>query len=136
MFPTENPIQTLDDFDRLTIEDKARTLMTISNFEGRLPRPRVVKQSPEVLDQLLLPLIDESARRQYRIREAKRQGDDELARELERQKSQRQIAKEKAELARELGADLEAERWEREAELLASLRADVTQDEGSYSRFL
>ena len=28
------------------------------------------------------------------------------------------------------------DQWESEAEFLASLRADVTQDEGSYSRFL
>lgn len=46
------------------------------------------------------------------------------------------MAKEKAENAREAGSDDVAELWETEAELYESLRADVTQDEGAYSRFL
>jgi hypothetical protein len=136
MFPVDNPIKSLEDYDRLSNEDKARTLMSISNFDGRLPRRRVVRQSPAILDQLLLPLIDESTRWQFMIREAKQRGDMDAVRELEEQKSERQIAKEKAEIARSLGADAEAEKWEREADLYASLRADVTQDMGSYSRFL
>jgi hypothetical protein len=136
MFPTDNPIQSLEDYDRLSSEDKARTLMSMSNFDGRLPRRRAVRQSPAILDELLLPLVDESTRRQYRIREAMQRGDADAVRELEQRKSDRQIAKEKAELARSLGEDAEAEKWEREADLYTSLRADVTQDEGSYSRFL
>ena len=136
VFPSDNPIQTLESYDQLSPQDKARTLLTMSNFDGRLPRPRVVRQSPTILDDLLVPLIDESTRRQYYIRDAQRRGDTARVEELEQQKSRRQVAKEQANLARERGADDEAQRWDQEAELFAALRADVTQDEGSYSRFL
>jgi len=117
-------------------------LMSMSNFEGRLPRPRAVRQSEQsngemnALDRLLIPLIDESVRRDYYIRQAVQNGDLELAQQLESSKSMRQIAKEKAERAKEAGEPDVAEYWEKEADLYASLRADVTQDEGSYSRFL
>eukprot|EP00977_Amphora_coffeiformis_P007779 scaffold1697_cov180-Amphora_coffeaeformis.AAC.15 len=142
LFPTDNPIQSLNELDRLTNEDRVRTLMSMSNFEGRLPRPRAVRQSEQsngemnALDRLLIPLIDESVRRDYYIRQAVQNGDLELAQQLESSKSMRQIAKEKAERAKEAGEPDVAEYWEKEADLYASLRADVTQDEGSYSRFL
>lgn len=143
LFPTDNPIQSLNELDRLPNEDKARTLMSMSNFEGRLPRPRAVRQSEQskngemnALDRLLVPLIDESVRRDYYIRQAVQNGDMQLAQELESSKSMRQITREKAERAKEAGEQDVAEYWEKEAELYASLRADVTQDEGSYSRFL
>ena len=48
----------------------------------------------------------------------------------------RQIAKEKAARAADEGEPEVAKYWEQEAEVYGSLRADVTQDEGSYSRFL
>jgi hypothetical protein len=142
LFPAENPVQSLAELDRQSNEDKARTLMRMSNFEGRLPRPRVVKESERTtgemnaLDQLLIPRIDESVRREYYIRQAVKVGDLELAQELESSKSMRQIAREKAEQAKDMGEEDVAVYWEREANLYASLRADVTQDEGSYSRFL
>jgi hypothetical protein len=102
----------------------------------------VVKESERTtgemnaLDQLLIPRIDESVRREYYIRQAVKVGDLELAQELESSKSMRQIAREKAEQAKDMGEEDVAVYWEREANLYASLRADVTQDEGSYSRFL
>ena len=136
LFPTDNPIQSLSDLDALTNQDKARTLLQMSNFEGKLPRPRVVRQNPNALDELLVPLIDESVRRQYLIRDAERRGDMERVKELESVKSKRQMAKEQAEEARLVGAEDLARKWDEEAELYSSLRADVTQDEGSYSRFL
>lgn len=142
LFPTDNPIQSLAELDRLSNEDKARTLLSMSNFEGRLPRPRVVRESEQAgegvnaLDRLLAPRIDESVRREYYIRQAVNQGDLELAQELSSSKSMRQISKEKAEQAKEAGELEVAAYWEKEAELYASLRADVTQDEGSYSLFL
>ena len=137
MFPTDNPIKTLAEYDELSDSKKAKTLLELSNFNGRLPRPRVVRNAKvNPLDQLLVPLIDESVRNQYQLREAERQGDTQRVEELKNRKSARQVAKEKAEVAREMGLDDEAFRWEREAELLEGLRADVTQDEGSYSRFL
>lgn len=142
LFPTDNPIQSLGDYDALSNEDKARTLLSMSNFEGKLPRARVFRQwdsesdRPNPLDTLLIPLVDESVRRQYLIRDAERRQDTVALEELQATKSPRQVAKEKAEEAREAGSDDVAEWWENEADLYASLRADVTQDEGSYSRFL
>jgi len=142
LFPTDNPIDSLSEYDGLSDEDKARTLMSMSNFEGRLPRPRVLracrtdKDKPNALDELLLPLVDESIRRQYQIRDAEQRGDIDLVRELKESRSKRQIAMEKAEEARGAGSDDVAEWWESEADFYETLRADVTQDEGSYSRFL
>jgi hypothetical protein len=141
MFPNDNPIQSLSEYDVLSNDDKARTLMSMSNFEGKLPRPRVLRtidnsNKSNPLDDLLLPLVDESVRRQYRIRDAELRGDTELVRELQNEKSRRQLAKEKAEQAREMGVDDAAERWDQEADIYGDLRADVTQDEGSYSSFL
>lgn len=137
LFPSDTPIKSLDDLDCLTNEDKAKTLLEMSNFSGLLPRPRLVRTSERnPLDELLLPLIDEPVRRQYRIREAERRGDSELVAELKASKTKLQKARENAEAARSKGAGDAADKWESEAELLESLRADVTQDEGSYSRFL
>jgi hypothetical protein len=141
LFPTDNPIQSLSQYDNMSNEDKARMLMVLSNFDGKLPRPRTIRQSQPMgagnaLDALLLPLVDESVRRQYEIRDATQKGDMDLVRILTEEKSQRQIAKEKAEQAREKQADDVADWWEAEAEFLEALRADATQDEGSYSRFL
>jgi len=79
---------------------------------------------------------DESVRRQYLIRDAKLRQDEGALQALESTKSPRQVAKEKAEEAREAGSQDMAEWWENEADLYGNLRADVTQDEGSYSRFL
>jgi hypothetical protein len=143
MFPTDNPIQSLNQYDELSNEDKARTLMSMSNFDGKLPRPRAIRKSEATrstatnpLDDLLLPLVDESVRRQYRIRDAELRGDTDLLEQLQNEKTKYQIAKEKAQDARDRGDDEVAEYWESEAELYGSLRADITQDEGSYSRFL
>ncbi len=137
LFPTDNPIKSLEEYDALSNEDKAKTLLEMSNFSGRLPRPRVLRTSPNnPLDDMLLPLIDESVRRQYNIREAENRGDFETAAKLREGKSKRQVAKDRAEDAREIGNDNDIDFWEYEAEFLESLRADVTQDEGTYSRFL
>lgn len=136
-FPSDNPIQTLDQFDELDNSEKALTLLSLSNFNGKLPRPRVLRQSDSnPLDKLLLPLIDESVRRQYLIRDAEKRGDFDEVRVLKSEKSRRQQAQEMAEEARIVGDDGAAARWLQEAEFYGNLRADVTQDEGSYSRFL
>jgi hypothetical protein len=93
-------------------------------------------QGGNPLDKLLLPLIDESVRRQYLIRDAELRQDNEALEQLKSEKSRRQMAKEKAEEARQAGSEDVAAWWENEADLYEGLRADVTQDEGSYSRFL
>jgi len=142
MFPTDNPIQSLNEYDELDDAGKARTLLSMSNFKGKLPRPRVLRKEKvsgtfaNSLDNLLLPLIDETARRQYLMRDAELRGDTERLEELRNEKTRRQMAKEMAEEARMRGEDDVAEWWETEAKLYGDLRADVTQDEGAYSRFL
>ncbi|GKZ00820.1 hypothetical protein MPSEU_001033700 [Mayamaea pseudoterrestris] len=136
VFPTDNPVKTLNEYDALSVVDKAQTLQSMSGFNGRLPRPRVVREKPSSLDELLIPLVDESVRRQYLIRDAKQRGDTVTAAELESRKSQRQVAKERADFARDMGKDDEAEYWENEANFLETLRADATQDEGAYSEWL
>lgn len=128
LFPTDNPIQSLEQYDTLNTQDKVRTLLGLSNFNGRLPRPRTIRANPAALDNLLLPLVDESVRWQYRMRDAQQRGDTALVETLLQQKSRKQIALEKAQM--------EGNTWTDEADFLSSLRADPTQDEGSYSRFL
>lgn len=139
LFPTDNPIKSLKQLDELDNAAKAKTLLEMSNFRGSLPRPRVVRNAPNnknPLDQLLLPLIDESVRRQYQLREAKQSGNRELVAELETTKSELQEARERVVNARLEGDEITAQRWEEEARFLETLRADVTQDVGAYSRFL
>ena len=70
------------------------------------------------------------------IRDAEQKGDKERVEELKASKSTRQMAIERAEAARNSGKDDLADRWDSESDFLESLRADITQDEGSYSRFL
>ncbi|VEU39790.1 unnamed protein product [Pseudo-nitzschia multistriata] len=139
MFPTDNPIKSIDQLDRLKDGDKAKTLLEMSNFSGRLPRPRTVRNAPadeNPLDNLLLPLIDEAVRSEYKIREAERQGDLDLANELKANKSELQKAREKVDAARRDGKEDLARALEDETAFLEALKADVTQDDGAYSRFL
>lgn len=88
------------------------------------------------LDEKLLPLIDESVRRQILVRDAEARGDFDEVNELERQKSKRQIAKENVEIAKDEGKLDLAAMWQKEADFYAEIRADATQDEGSYSEYL
>ena len=138
------PVSSLEAFDSMTVQDKAQLLLSLDSFKGQLPRPRILRgatESPDKslldpLDKLLLPLIDESVRRQILTREAERKGATDEVQTLNEKKSQRQISKENAEQARQDGNTDLAQIWENEAEFHASLRADVTQDEGTYSTFL
>ena len=136
VFSTFNPVASLDEFDTLSDDDKVRLLLKLESFKGALPRPRAVRNDPSVLDNILVPLIDESVRRQYQIRDAERRGDFKEANALREEISPRQRALEEAQAAREAGFEERALQLEEEAELYKALRADVTQDEGSYSRFL
>jgi hypothetical protein len=148
LFPTENPIKSLSQYDNMSNEEKARTLLMLSNFNGKLPRPRKLRTTTSLasnsastterneLDELLLPLIDETVRSQYMIREAINRGDMDLVRQLEERKSRRHIAQENIEKYKQLGMVQQVEQWEKEIRVLETLRADITQDEGSYSQFL
>ena len=136
VFSTLNPVVSLDEYDSLSVDDKARLLFKIEAFKGALPRPRALQSDPSLLDNILLPFIDESIRRQYQIRDAERRGDYKEANALRDEISPRQRALEEAQAAREAGQEERAIQLEEEAELYISLRADFTQDEGEYSRFL
>jgi hypothetical protein len=81
IFPTANPIKSIQEYDGLSIQDKAQVLMSLDSFKGKLPRPRSLYQIDSdddktkrdnttklnKLDELLIPLIDETVRRQLLI---------------------------------------------------------------------
>eukprot|EP00804_Cyclotella_cryptica_P005823 CCRYP_000124-RA/>CCRYP_000124-RA protein AED:0.03 eAED:0.03 QI:138/1/1/1/0/0/2/71/791 len=138
VFSTYTPVSSLDQYDSLTNDDKARMLFKLESFQGVLPRPRAVRasESPSELDNILLPLIDESIRNQYLIRDAERRQDFDTANALRSKMSQRQSLLEQARSARESGLEDKAKRLDDEAELYKALRADFTQDVGAYSRYL
>jgi len=155
VFDTDVPVQSLSEFDGLTVQDKAQLLLSADSFKGNLPRPRLLRDSKNSmqqmkkkdqrstgtstlgpLDEKLLPLIDESVRRQILVRDAEARGDFDEVNELERQKSKRQIAKENVEIAKDEGKLDLAAMWQKEADFYAEIRADATQDEGSYSEYL
>jgi hypothetical protein len=138
VFSTYTPVRSLDQYDSLTNDDKARMLLKLESFQGVLPRPRAVQasESPSALDNILLPLIDESIRNQYLVRDAERRNDFDTANALRSKMSQRQSLLEQAKSARESGLEDEAKRLDDEAELYKAIRADFTQDVGAYSRFL
>lgn len=134
-----NSVKSVEVFDSMSIKEKAALLLSLESFKGRLPRPRVIREAGNTakpLDDLLLPLIDEGVRRQLKIREAVKNGDTEVASELQQRRSKRQQARELAEAARRDGNDSLADMWNDEAELLSELKADTTQDEESYSTYL
>jgi hypothetical protein len=88
------------------------------------------------LDRLLLPSIDESVRREYQIRWADQEGDMALAQQSRESKGKFQDARENSNAIREQGGKELAEQWETEAKFPESLREDLTQVEGTFSRFL
>lgn len=173
----KSTIGSLAQYDGLSDADKAKLYMNVILTQEqppevmrggggnamnavlkKLPRPRVLRQSPQILDELLLPYIDESVRRQFYIRQAYKNGDFELAQQLESQKSRRQILKERMEdnyldenekkqemimdqpysSAEELDRAFreEQERLEKEVDFYTSLKADYTQNDGDYDRYL
>lgn len=141
-YETVENITTVEIYDSMSIEEKAEILLKRDFLSEQMPRPRVVLrnyhsgESFTPLDRLLIPLIDESVRGEYFLREARRRNDVEVLEKLKKTRSKRQMAKEMAKLSRERGNSELAERWENEADFQKSLRVDVTQNEGSYSPLL
>jgi hypothetical protein len=139
VYSTDNPIKSINEYDQLNTQDKAQILLSLESFKSKLPRPRILEQNKDKkgimnpIDKLLVPLIDESVRRELLIRDAESKGDFESATALRKNKSRKQIADEKAAEAIRDGNLIEFEKWNSEAEFYANLRADVTQDEGSYT---
>ncbi len=137
LFPTDNIIQSLQQYDQMSIDVKARTFMAMSNTQQiPLPRRRVVERSPEIIDEMLIPYIDESVRYEYKLRTAQRSGDTSTLQELEQQQSLRSKARFNSKNAEATNDDSSKEYWDQETEFYSSLRADVSQDVGSYSKFL
>jgi len=132
----ETSIESLNELDSLSNPEKAQILSSLESFQRsniQLPRPRTLQSSPTLLTDLLLPYIDESVRRQFKIRQAKQNNDYDLVQILENEKSNRQKAQE---MAQSTVNPEDQVYYEEESEFYKSIRADVTQDEGSYSRFL
>ena len=137
LFPTDNIIQSLQQYDQMSIDDKARTFMAMSNVQQiALPRRRVVEQNPKIIDDLLIPYIDESVRYEFYIRTAQLSGDMDKVMELKQQQSMRSKVRMYRINAEAASDDSSVEYWDKEVAFYSSLRADVTQDVGSYSKFL
>mmetsp|Transcript_28323 Transcript_28323/g.86816 ORF Transcript_28323/g.86816 Transcript_28323/m.86816 type:complete len:403 (+) Transcript_28323:419-1627(+) len=105
-----------------------------------LPRPRRMREDPRgydaLLDDQLLPLVDEIVRREVLIETAITRGDFAAASKLMAAKSERHKAYDRANDASEAG-DLLAELDARnQKSLFDATKADITQDDDAYSRFL
>jgi hypothetical protein len=144
LFPTDNIVQSIQQYDQMTIDDKARTFMAMSNTQQQpLPRRRTILDNPKLIDDLLLPYVDESVRYEYAQRNAKESGDTEKVQEMQQQQSMRSKAQMNLANAERRSNDSSdntsnatREYWKKEVDLYTSLRADVTQDVGSYSQYL
>ncbi len=88
------------------------------------------------MDDILLPLVDESVHHRYLVRDAERSWALKEAEALQQEASPRQSALEDVERACKEGLDNKADRLEEEAQLYATLWADVTQDKEAYYGFL
>jgi len=134
-------IKSAEDYEGLGTQGKLRVLVAADEFrrrKGTLPRPRVLDAagSDAPVDALLVPLLDEAVRRDLAVEAALRRGDVAGAAALMAGKSKRHAARDLAAQASADG-DLAGEIRARDDEAVYSaIRADITQDEGSYSRFL
>ena len=124
-------IETADELRAMSVEEKARVVLASGL---RLPRAR--DATDEALTEILEPYLDEEVRRTVRLNRALSAGDFALARALEGAQSKR------AQAAERMAAAVEAEDYEAAAAARDDLaveelrRADVSQDEGEYNRFL
>ena len=134
-------IKSADEYEALGTQGKLRVLVKAEEFKrrkGRLPRPRVIEAAgcDAPVDELLIPLLDEAVRRDLAVEAALKRGDIAGAAALMAGKSKRHAARDRAAQASADG-DLAGELRARDDEsVYTAIRADITQDEGSYSRFL
>ena len=134
-------IKSADEYEALGTQGKLRVLVKAEEFKrrrGKLPRPRVINAAgcDEPVDELLIPLLDEAVRRDLAVEAALKRGDIAGAAALMAGKSKRHAARDRAAQASADG-DLAGEIRARDDEsVYTAIRADITQDEGSYSRFL
>ena len=124
-------ITSADELINLDLTDKALSAMRAGM---RLPRAR--EATDEKLTEMLQPFLDENVRRELMMRQALESGDLGAYQALESQTSKR------GRLLKELRRAVEEEKYYKAAELSKELRVetnrrqDVTQDEGSYDRYL
>ena len=124
-------IQSLDELMEMPLEDKA-----LSALAAGLRLPRARDATDERLVEMLEPLLDEMVRRKLRVQRALDAGEDGEAAALEAGTSRRGV------LLAKLQEAVADEKFGEAAELAMQLRVetsrriDVTQDEGSYDRYL
>ncbi|KAG5191463.1 hypothetical protein JKP88DRAFT_271319 [Tribonema minus] len=114
--------------------DSAAKRAVLRGAGVRPPRRRMA--SAARLDELLLPLLDETVRRDVMLRRALAREDYAAAAQLGGAGSERAVVKHALADAVEEEDYEAANRLRARLEVLTALRADVTQDEGSYDRYL
>ena len=124
-------IGSMDELDLLSVEEKA-----LSALAAGLRLPRAREATDAKLVELLEPLLDETVRNALQVRRALAAGEFAEAATL------RDAATTRSAMLDELRLAVAEERFGEAARLATALRtetarrADVTQDEGSYDRFL
>jgi hypothetical protein len=131
--PRPAEIRSVAQFMALDAAQKSSSLRLVGI---KPPRPRIARKNPSMLDDLLLPLLDEAVRREVLMQKAINDGDWEMLQTLSDKKSKRGRIRDAIEKAKRIGDQKAvAELWQ-QLDQLTSARADATQDEGSYDRFL
>jgi len=115
------------------MEDRDMRECLLASGVTRLPRSREGKGK---LEEMLLPMMDEAVRRAVLLQRALERGDYETAVELSGNKSERQVVIEQLAVAKGQNNMELAERLQERLNVLKEIRADYTQDEGSYQRDL
>ena len=124
-------IRSASELQDMPLEAKARSALAAG-----LRLPRKLDATEQVLLELLAPLLDETVRRELDVEAAAGRGDWAAAAALEAASPKR------SRLTQQLRSAVAQEKYGEAAELAMQLRvetarrADVTQEEGSYSRFL
>ena len=124
-------IQTTDQLFGLSLREKA-----LSALGAGLRLPRARDASDAGLVDLIAPFLDESVRRELAIRQALEAGDVGTAAALDAGTSKRGTLRRRLREAVDDERYAEAAKLALELQVETSRRMDVTQDEGSYDRYL
>ena len=131
-------IKTGDEYLALSLPEKIELLLEAE--VPQLPRPRRMEEDPRgpdaPIDDLLLPLVDEIARREVLIEKAIQMGDIKEATALMAKKSDRHKAHDRVKETSQDGDIVGEVRARSDKALFDAAKADLTQDDGDYSRFL
>jgi len=128
---TGKPVElmTKDEIRRMSVPE-LRTALRSAGIPSKTRSTR-----GELLNRLI-PMIDESERRSMLIDEAVRREDYGRASELQAGQSERSRVKQQLEEAVAEERYLDAQKLQERFDRLTEMRADPTQDEGSYDRYL